>query len=184
LKFIIHFIGDIHQPLHIEDVYTGGNDIPTCFRKACASVELHAVWDKYIVHKIVGLPTSPTHDQEKSVAAEWATKLYKANKDQIPDQCADVNNSQQCTMSWATDANAYVCDFVLNVGGLTDINSIKDWFNHRDLSTDYYEGAAPIVEKLIGLAGIRLGNYLNALLAAAQNLDGPEKQKVLGSAEF
>jgi hypothetical protein len=184
LKFIIHFIGDLHQPLHIEDVYTGGNDIPTCFRKACSSVELHAVWDKYLVHKIVGLPTSPHHDEEKTVAAEWASKLYDGNKHKIPDQCADVTNSQQCTMGWAADANAYVCNFVLNVGGLSDMDLVKEWFNHRDLSTDYYDGAAPIVEELIGLAGIRLGAYLDALITAAQNLNLHPAQQILGNGEF
>lgn len=42
-----------------------------------------------------------------------------------------------------------------------------EWYQSNDLSLDYYEGAAPIVEYLIGRAGERLGVYLNALVQAA-----------------
>lgn len=27
LKFLLHFLGDVHQPLHTEDVCKGGNGI-------------------------------------------------------------------------------------------------------------------------------------------------------------
>lgn len=43
-----------------------------------------------------------------------------------------------------------------------------EWYENNDLSGEYYEGAAPIVEYLIGRAGERLGVYLNALVQAAQ----------------
>jgi hypothetical protein len=184
LMFIIHFIGDLHQPLHVEDAYTGGNDIPTCFRKACAKTELHAVWDTDIIHKIVGLPPSAKRDEEKTAASSWATQLYNANKGSINKQCIDVSSPQQCALKWATEANEYVCSYVFNVGGLTDMEEIKTWFNHKDLSTDYYDGAAPIVEKLIGLSGIRLGAYLEALVAAAQGVGVPESQQILREAEL
>jgi hypothetical protein len=184
LKFIMHFVGDIHQPLHVEDVYTGGNDIPTCFRKSCARNELHAVWDTDIVHKIVGIPNSAKHNQEKTAAADWATQLYDANKGFLGEQCADVNDPQKCTMQWASQVNQYVCSYVLNVGGLSDLEEIKSWFANRDLSTDYYDGAAPIVEQLIGIAGIRLGAYLEALVAAAQSFEKAKVQPVLKESEF
>jgi S1/P1 Nuclease len=184
IMFIMHFIGDLHQPLHVEDVYTGGNDIPTCFRKACAHNELHAVWDTDIIHKLVGIPNSAKHDEEKAAASEWAEKLYEANKGLIDQQCADVTDSQKCTMQWAEEANGFVCSYVLNVGGLGDMDSVKNWFQDRDLSTDYYDGAVPVVEQMVGLAGIRLGAYLTSLVNAAQQLEVPSSQKVLGDVEL
>src|ERR1700761_6224714 len=27
MKFLLHFVGDVHQPLHVEDLATGGNQI-------------------------------------------------------------------------------------------------------------------------------------------------------------
>jgi hypothetical protein len=41
-----------------------------------------------------------------------------------------------------------------------------DWFQGRDLSTDYYDGAAPVVEYLIGKAGVRLAAWLEAMVSA------------------
>jgi hypothetical protein len=182
--FIFHFIGDLHQPLHVEDAYRGGNNISACFRRACAHVELHAIWDKYIPHKIVGLSNSAKNPEEKIAAADWADKLYADNKDKLKSQCADMKNPLKCIMEWAEETNKYICSFVLNVGGLTNIKDIAAWFKGRDLSTDYYEGAAPIAENLIGLAGIRLGAYLNAMVAAAQTAHVSGTQEPLGDSDL
>lgn len=48
LKFIIHFVGDLHQPLHTgrpED--KGGNSIPRTWEGF--KTNLHAIWDFYII---------------------------------------------------------------------------------------------------------------------------------------
>lgn len=59
LRLIIHYMGDIHQPLHCSDRYTeelpkgdkGGNSFPLKYHYS--SNELHAVWDNviYAYHK-------------------------------------------------------------------------------------------------------------------------------------
>jgi len=52
LKFLIHFVGDIHQPLHTAtDADAGGNCIPT---KGFGATELHAEWDSGLVSRITG----------------------------------------------------------------------------------------------------------------------------------
>ncbi len=45
LRFIVHFIGDVHQPLHDEALELGGNDIDVTF--AGSSTNLHAIWGAY-----------------------------------------------------------------------------------------------------------------------------------------
>lgn len=50
LKFIVHFVGDIHQPLHVgkpED--RGGNDVRITF--GGKSSNLHALWDSLMIMK-------------------------------------------------------------------------------------------------------------------------------------
>jgi len=48
LRFVIHFVGDIHQPLHaIDNDDRGGNDIQV--RLKGGRVSLHHVWDTSIV---------------------------------------------------------------------------------------------------------------------------------------
>ena len=49
LKFLVHLVGDLHQPFHALGVGHGGNDIPvrvfgsdTCGNRPC---ELHGLWD-------------------------------------------------------------------------------------------------------------------------------------------
>ncbi|SIL88802.1 Endonuclease [Mycobacteroides abscessus subsp. abscessus] len=49
LKFVVHFVGDIHQPMH--DAYArdrGGNDIPLTYNGR--STNLHSVWDSGLLN--------------------------------------------------------------------------------------------------------------------------------------
>ena len=41
--FLVHFLGDIHQPLHTEDMDKGGNQIPTRFGRDCSDMNFHGV---------------------------------------------------------------------------------------------------------------------------------------------
>jgi len=48
LKYIVHFVGDVHQPLHVSDNHDrGGNDVPVIFMGH--PTNLHAVWDSGII---------------------------------------------------------------------------------------------------------------------------------------
>jgi hypothetical protein len=48
LKYLIHFVGDIHQPFHaIDNGDRGGNDVPVIFFGT--KTNLHAVWDTYLI---------------------------------------------------------------------------------------------------------------------------------------
>jgi len=48
LKLLIHFVGDIHQPLHVSPVgSTGGNDIKVQWFGQ--SSNLHRVWDSELI---------------------------------------------------------------------------------------------------------------------------------------
>ena len=48
LKFVVHFVGDVHQPLHVSPVGTsGGNDIRiTWFNEQS---NLHRLWDEQLI---------------------------------------------------------------------------------------------------------------------------------------
>jgi len=165
LKYLLHFFGDIHQPLHVENAYRGGNEIPVCWGNACSHNNLHEVWDKYIPYKITGTKSSAKHDEEMASAQKWADKLYSANVLRAKDggdslACQSVQSPNDCSLPWASEANSYVCSYAMKES--------VDWYENNDLSGAYYEGAAPIVEYLIGRAGERLGVYLNALVQATQ----------------
>lgn len=53
LKFLVHFVGDIHQPLHASDNGDRGGS-QTTVRAGRRSQTLHAYWDSGVVKRIAG----------------------------------------------------------------------------------------------------------------------------------
>ena len=57
LKFLIHFIGDIHQPLHSADHEDrGGNCVAVLTAPDAAPSNLHAYWDAAVVSRLGSTP--------------------------------------------------------------------------------------------------------------------------------
>lgn len=152
LRWILHLIGDIHQPLHTEAEDRGGNGIHVMFHGR--QTNLHSVWDTAIPEKYAGRA-------DGMVAARiWATRLYEADPDpgnSLTDECQDLEDAQTCALLWAGDANKFVCEYVLK----DDVEGVEG----IDLAGEYYEGAVPVIDEMITKAGRRLGAWLNALAA-------------------
>jgi nuclease S1 len=74
LAFLIHFVGDIHQPLHAaNDADRGGNCVPVDSHSR--ETNLHAVWDTTVVRGFEysvdsGRPETTAHKLERTYAAE------------------------------------------------------------------------------------------------------------------
>ncbi len=83
LKFLVHFMGDIHQPLHSgrnEDM--GGNQIPVNWFGT--PTNLHAIWDSGLIvvgHKDILIPTEPVENQSVAYARYLITKFSKVSVD-------------------------------------------------------------------------------------------------------
>ncbi|KDN64251.1 putative S1/P1 Nuclease [Colletotrichum sublineola] len=175
--FVIHFLGDIHQPLHATGLLRGGNDIrPVCWRRqprngVCTGpMSLHSVWDTQMPHRIRGLPPHLSPSDEKKAAAAWAADLHvrqaAAGVDASPaQQCVDLDTGA-CAAGWAGESNALVCSHVLRPG-LTFLKG-------HDLSEDYFEENWEVVEEVIGRAGVRLGAWLNAIAERLTRKEAPE----------
>ena len=53
LKFLLHFVGDVHQPLHSADNHDrGGNDVMVIFGNRAAPIPLHSYWDTIVVQRL------------------------------------------------------------------------------------------------------------------------------------
>ncbi len=62
LKFIEHFIGDVHQPLHaIDDQDKGGNCV-SIVEGPRNSEAMHSYWDTGVVYELMGIQQSATYD--------------------------------------------------------------------------------------------------------------------------
>lgn len=176
LKFLLHFIGDIHQPLHTEDLSRGGNDIPVAFDgHRTQRTNLHSVWDSAIPRKLNGLAFDAKSSEEKPAAAKWADALagrIKAgellSEPTARAECTDLANPNECGIEWATETNGYVCKYVLAPG--------LEWVKENDLGGEYYEGAVSVVELQIARAGKRLAAWINAVAAAGGSDESGAKE--------
>jgi hypothetical protein len=88
LKYLLHFVGDLHQPLHASDNHDkGGNCVPLSLG-GTRTVNLHAWWDTTVVQ---ALGSDPQHladrlrgqitpaekaDWEKGDPKSWAMESY------------------------------------------------------------------------------------------------------------
>lgn len=91
LRLIIHYVGDIHQPLHATSLVNaefpygdaGGNSIP--IPDVCGAMNLHAVWDS-LAYLYCGEPNLPAN------AADWThyTTLAKDIAAEYPINDAEI----------------------------------------------------------------------------------------------
>ena len=105
LAFVVHFVGDMHQPLHIGEKHDrGGNDVVAAYgAKAPARMNLHRIWDSELAERALTEPPAvtpwaagPRQRGRLSAGglADWAreswelsrTIVYPALKD-YPDTC-------------------------------------------------------------------------------------------------
>lgn len=157
-KFIVHFIGDIHQPLHAEDVARGGNGIHVTFNGA--KLNLHHVWDTSIAEKLVGGVRRKPYAEARRWADQLAVEI-REGKFREPSASwldgLDLADPETTALLWARESNAYVCTHVFPEGP----EAIRD----QELGGEYYEKAAPVIEIQVARAGYRLAAYLDKLAA-------------------
>lgn len=134
LKFVIHFAGDIHQPLHAgfaED--RGGNDIPVLLNGEVTN--LHSAWDWGILAT-----------QSFTVSA-YADSLYRT--------ITPTNHQQWSNLSagsWASESFQLSKHYVYTVEA------------GETLTTEYVGRGIGILDEQIKRAGVRLAALLNERL--------------------
>ncbi|KAM0720907.1 hypothetical protein Q7P37_003192 [Cladosporium fusiforme] len=161
LRFIVHFLGDITQPLHTEALELGGNGINVTFDDE--DWNLHAVWDTAIPEQIREIENATLAD-----AKAWAEDLTESIKHGKYKYCArswiqgdDIADAQRSAMAWARDTNALVCTVVLGDG--------REAVESVDLAGAYFDKAVEDVEIQIAKGGYRLAHWLEQLAAAQQS---------------
>lgn len=155
LRWIIHFVGDITQPLHDEAFEIGGNGVDVTFDGH--DTNLHATWDTSIPEELRG-------GYGLSVARTWAANLTTeivngtfADHKSSWVAGLDIKDPKATSLGWATDANQYVCSVVMPDGA--------DVLKTEDLYPEYYDSAVETVEMQIAKGGYRLAKWLDAIAA-------------------
>ena len=177
LRYVIHFVGDLHMPLHAAtNNDEGGNCVPVRYLRRWPqqnnnsfTPNLHALWDSAIVER----------DMEGAEPPEYANFLALVFAANAPKwQAAGIHVDD-----WAWESHDLAENIVY--GGLvpkvpvetpapvhacTDANNIGERMLHLNLfaGENYQEAAAPIVEERIAQAGVRLAMILNAAVGSLQ----------------
>lgn len=152
-KFIVHFLGDIHQPLHDENILIGGNGIPVNF--SGVATNLHHVWDTSIPEKLIGgYSLTDAEAWAKNLTDAINTGVYKVQATEWL-KGMDLSDPLSSSLVWAGESNAWVCTTVLPEG----LDGVKG----QELSGEYYEAAVPVVQLQIAKAGYRLAAWLDLI---------------------
>ena len=105
LAFTVHFVGDMHQPLHIGDKHDrGGNDVRAAYgAKAPDRMNLHRVWDSDLAERALTEPPAittapPARADRRAMArgtvSDWARESWELSRTIVypelrnyPDSC-------------------------------------------------------------------------------------------------
>jgi len=134
LKFLVHFVGDMHQPLHVGDNGDrGGNDVQVVFANRPSN--LHSVWDTPLL-----------------VTAEERNPAWKAKLEKKAGFWERRRLAKGKLADWAWQAKAASRDSAY--GPLPAARPAV-------LNDDYLAGATPVIELQVRRGGVRLARILN-----------------------
>ena len=146
LKFLMHFVGDLHQPLHAADHHdSGGNAVPVLYGHRTVPDKLHAYWDHHLVEM---LGTDP-----KKVAATLNNVI-------TADQASQWSLGKPA--DWAEESFARAKTVVYDFNGVGTFVDDEGHTGER-LNALYDSRALSVVKEQLSKAGVRLAATLNAM---------------------
>ncbi|XP_065018545.1 endonuclease 1-like [Musa acuminata AAA Group] len=142
LLFLSHFMGDIHQPMHVGFTSDkGGNFIQVLWFKHKTS--LHRVWDREILREALA---------GKGMAAfqEYLHETFKEEWKSENSSWTDCPDLVSCPKKYAAESIRLACE--------QGYNRVQEGMN---LADDYFDSTMPIVAERIAQGGVRLAMTLN-----------------------
>lgn len=134
LKFLVHFVGDAHQPMHAVGEEAGGNGAHVTFlgstRCGPYQCSLHGIWDTSMILR---------SGKKQEMYVQHEEELIK--QDKLEKQ--DVGTTAQ----WANEAV-----HLANAAWVSD---------GATLDERYYETQIKVVDRQMAVAGLRLAKLLN-----------------------
>jgi S1/P1 Nuclease len=172
LRFLIHFVGDIHQPLHaITNNDLGGNCVPVTFfgqrpeespaRRGSFHPNLHSIWDTDILERMS--PGQSPSDVAKDLETKFRSGISRWQA-QPPSFAAWAWESHELAERVAygqlphpipIEAPRRVTTCAEVAGRMLRLD--------ENLADPYQNAAAPVVDEQLAKAGARLAALLNSL---------------------
>jgi len=177
LMFVVHFVGDVHQPLHCSRASDeGGNSIKVTFHehaessssssssdrvvehshKSHSGTNLHAVWDSRMIERSISDDYQSSQSKfTRSILLSIESEYMHDVKDSL--RCPSGLDTK-CTTYWAKETVKDALDVAYpNEHGI----AIKS----GDLLSDtYHNQRIAVVKKKLAIAGVRLAAILEMVL--------------------
>ena len=136
LRFVVHFVADVHQPLHVgRSQDQGGNRIDV--RVGDYSTNLHVLWDSYLIMQAGLEPLA--YAQQIAPLATGKVETWQAST----------------PLGWAVESQN-LRPKIYAYGQLAGNG-------HIELSSTYVSASKNIIELRLVQAGVRLAGLLNAI---------------------
>jgi len=149
LRFAVHFVADLHQPLHTVGEQQGGNGIkvavelhgPRCVRCTPKRTpeNLHAVWDTTLI---------------ANTAWNWGSYVARLEAGWLASDAARGAGSGT-PLDWTVESHGVARE----IWALTPADGL--------ITDDYYTKVLPILDRQLGRAGLRLASFLDGAFAAS-----------------
>lgn len=134
LKFVVHFVGDLHQPMHVSRAEDkGGNTIQLNYNGQ--GTNLHSVWDTKLI------------EHEGADYQQLAAKYGQASPAQIKQWQSDP------VIKWIWES------YTISSKLYAEVDAMKS----RSIDDSYYTAHIGIIHERLEQAGVRLAGVLNTL---------------------
>jgi hypothetical protein len=134
LKFIVHFVGDLHQPMHVSRAEDkGGNSIQLNYNGQ--GTNLHSVWDSKLI------------EHEGGDYQQLAAKYDHPSPAQIKEWQSDP------LIKWIWES------YTISSKLYAEVDAMKS----RSIDDSYYTAHIGIIHERLEQAGVRLAGVLNTL---------------------
>jgi hypothetical protein len=179
LRFIIHFVGDIHQPLHCAtNRDRGGNCVPVAYfgtsprltdeEKQSFEPNLHSVWDKIVIQDILGkqriaLETpQETSSRFAAMLNQEFGQMFESFRRGEPEDWAWESHTLALEIAYKTLPVAVPIADGDDVATCSEDNRSQELLNLREhLVAPYQKAAKPVIRMQLAKAGTRLAMLLN-----------------------
>jgi hypothetical protein len=141
LEFLLHCVGDMHQPLHASDDHDQGGNLKIATAPGIASNNLHHDWDTEFVARLGANET------------EIAQRLI-----------ATITDSKRAQWSAGTPADWVFESFSVARSHTYGLLPVASAPNHYQLSAGYVADATTVTAEQLTKAGVRLALLLNRAL--------------------
>lgn len=168
LKFLTHFVGDIHQPLHSSrKTDKGGNTIHVHFDLdvprtavpdrdgllATTKWNLHSIWDDGIIEKALEEFYNGKREEFEDDLLERTKEYASSGQLNMWLACGD-GRQKACTTVWAQESFGTALSWAYR-----DVDGLEIQENGT-ISEDYYHSRLEVVKRRIVAAGVRLARTL------------------------